>query len=108
MPRQLLRSRGWTALAVTASSLLLAACSFLGNPQAAPGTTDPGPASGALNSPSPAGRVYAANEGSNSLSVIDVATNKVLATIKTGESPHHLALTPDGKQLWLTINKANS
>ena len=32
--------------------------------------------------------------------MIDVATNKVLTTIKTGESPHHVAVSPDGRLIY--------
>lgn len=44
---------------------------------------------------------YAANQGSDSVSVIDVPTGKVTATIAVGDVPAGLALTPDGKTLWV-------
>ncbi|MEU9898982.1 beta-N-acetylglucosaminidase domain-containing protein [Streptomyces phaeochromogenes] len=51
---------------------------------------------------SPDGRTaYAANQGSDSVSVIDVPTGKVTATIAVGDVPAGLALTPDGKTLWV-------
>ncbi|MGX1912598.1 beta-N-acetylglucosaminidase domain-containing protein [Streptomyces phaeochromogenes] len=51
---------------------------------------------------SPDGRtVYAANQGSDSVSVIDVPTGKVTATIAVGDVPAGLTLTPDGKTLWV-------
>ena len=44
---------------------------------------------------------YAANQGSDSVSVIDVPMGKVTATIAVGDVPAGLALTPDGKTLWV-------
>ncbi|MEU0413784.1 beta-N-acetylglucosaminidase domain-containing protein [Streptomyces griseorubiginosus] len=44
---------------------------------------------------------YAANQGSNTVSVIDVASAKVTATVPVGKVPAGLALTPDGSTLWV-------
>ncbi|KPI17752.1 40-residue YVTN family beta-propeller repeat protein [Actinobacteria bacterium OK074] len=44
---------------------------------------------------------YAANQGANTVSVIDVATAKVTSTVKVGAVPAGLALTPDGRTLWV-------
>jgi YVTN family beta-propeller protein len=44
---------------------------------------------------------YAANQGSNTVSVIDVANGKVTATVAVGKVPAGLALTPDGGTLWV-------
>ncbi|MEU9874939.1 beta-N-acetylglucosaminidase domain-containing protein [Streptomyces phaeochromogenes] len=44
---------------------------------------------------------YAANQGSDSVSVIDVPTGKVTATIAVGDVPAGLALTPDRRTLWV-------
>ncbi|MFC9125910.1 beta-N-acetylglucosaminidase domain-containing protein [Streptomyces sp. NPDC057099] len=44
---------------------------------------------------------YAANQGSNTVSVIDVAQGKVTATVPVGKVPAGLALTPDGRTLWV-------
>lgn len=61
-----------------------------------------------------AGTVYVANEISNTVSVIDTATNRVTATIPTGEENHHRPLysgiidahganlSPDGRLLVVT------
>ncbi|MGI5458898.1 beta-N-acetylglucosaminidase domain-containing protein [Streptomyces sp. CA-249302] len=50
----------------------------------------------------PDGRTaYAANQGSNTVSVIDVTTDKVTATVPVGQVPAGLALTPDGRTLWV-------
>ncbi|MFF5984252.1 beta-N-acetylglucosaminidase domain-containing protein [Streptomyces olindensis] len=44
---------------------------------------------------------YAAAQGSNTVSVIDVAQGKVTATVPVGKVPAGLALTPDGATLWV-------
>nr|WP_203614209.1 beta-N-acetylglucosaminidase domain-containing protein [Streptomyces sp. SID13726] len=44
---------------------------------------------------------YAANQGSDTVSVIDVPTGKVTATVAVGKVPAGLALTPDGGTLWV-------
>lgn len=44
---------------------------------------------------------YAANQGSNTVSVIDVASGRVTATVAVGKVPAGLALTPDGGTLWV-------
>ncbi|WP_060888202.1 beta-N-acetylglucosaminidase domain-containing protein, partial [Streptomyces caniscabiei] len=44
---------------------------------------------------------YAANQGSNSVSVIDVTSGEVTATVSVGRVPAGLALTPDGDTLWV-------
>src|SRR5271155_2113384 len=41
--------------------------------------------------------------GSNSITLIDTATNKVRGTIYLGRSPHEAFFTPDGRELWVTI-----
>ncbi|MEU0583279.1 beta-N-acetylglucosaminidase domain-containing protein [Streptomyces sp. NPDC006132] len=44
---------------------------------------------------------YAADQGSNTVSVIDVAQGKVTASVPVGKVPAGLALTPDGGTLWV-------
>ena len=44
---------------------------------------------------------YAANQGSDTVSVIDVANGAVTATVAVGRVPAGLALTPDGGTLWV-------
>src|SRR5690349_20147927 len=41
--------------------------------------------------------------GSNSVTLIDTATNKVKETIYVGRSPHEAFFTPDGTELWVTV-----
>jgi YVTN family beta-propeller protein len=45
-------------------------------------------------------KLYISNEQSNTLTVVDVATNKVINTIVIGETPHGLAAAPSGELLY--------
>jgi YVTN family beta-propeller protein len=53
-------------------------------------------------------KVYVANANSNTVSIINVATNTVIASVVTGSSPYNLALSPDGKNLYVTNNTSNN
>jgi YVTN family beta-propeller protein len=53
----------------------------------------------------PAGwRVYVTNELSNDLSVIDGATNAVIATISVGKRPRGVRASPDGRTLYIALS----
>jgi len=41
--------------------------------------------------------------GSNSVTLVSTATNKVIKTIYVGRSPHEPTFTPDSKQIWTSI-----
>ena len=41
--------------------------------------------------------------GSNSVTFIDTATNKVKHTTYVGRSPHEAFFTPDGREVWVTV-----
>lgn len=41
--------------------------------------------------------------GSNAVTLIDTATNKILKTIYTGRAPHEATFTPNGKEVWVTV-----
>ncbi len=41
--------------------------------------------------------------GSNSVTLIDTATNRVKGTVYVGRSPHEAVFTPDGSELWVTV-----
>ncbi len=43
----------------------------------------------------------ATSEKDSSATIFDIATNRVVKTIKTGKVPHPLAFTPDGKKLYI-------
>lgn len=44
---------------------------------------------------------YVANPGSNTVAVIDRGTNTVVDTIAVGNQPEAVAVTPDGRQVWV-------
>jgi YVTN family beta-propeller protein len=53
----------------------------------------------------PAGpRVYVSNEESNDISVIDGATDRVVATVFVGKRPRGLRLSPDGRTLFVAVS----
>ena len=53
---------------------------------------------------SPDGRTLAVvSIGSNSVTLIETATNRVMATIYVGRAPHEAFFTPDGRELWVTV-----
>ena len=45
--------------------------------------------------------------GSNSVTLIDTATNRVKGKIYVGRSPHEAFFTSDGRELWVTIRGEN-
>lgn len=56
----------------------------------------------------PDGRTIAVvSVGSNSVSFIDTATNRVKATTYVGRSPHEAFFTPDGRAVWVTVRGEN-
>jgi YVTN family beta-propeller protein len=53
---------------------------------------------------SPDGKTLAVvSIGSNSVTLIDTATNRVKAAIYVGRAPHEAFFTPDGRELWVTV-----
>jgi YVTN family beta-propeller protein len=59
-----------------------------------------GPATG--QAAPPAGRLFVANSGSDTVSVIDTATNTVVATIPVGDRPTGVAAAPSGSRVYVT------
>jgi YVTN family beta-propeller protein len=51
---------------------------------------------------------YITNFGSNTVSVINTATNTVTATIPVGVEPHGVAVPPDGNRVYVTNAGSNS
>jgi YVTN family beta-propeller protein len=45
--------------------------------------------------------------GSNSVTLIDTATNKVKGVLYVGRSPHEAFFTPNGRELWVTVRGEN-
>ena len=48
--------------------------------------------------------VYVANEGADTVSVLDAASLKTLASVRVGKMPHNVQVSPDGKVVWVTNN----
>lgn len=55
-----------------------------------------------------AGKVYVADEGSNTVSVIDAATFKKIGSVPVGQGPHNVQVAPDGKQAWVANLKGGT
>lgn len=49
-------------------------------------------------------RVYVANSGEDSVSVVDASRGEVLAEIPVGKEPHHVLVSPDGERLYVADN----
>jgi YVTN family beta-propeller protein len=45
--------------------------------------------------------------GSNSVTLIDTATNKVKGVVYVGRSPHEAFFNPNGRELWVTVRGEN-
>ena len=45
--------------------------------------------------------------GSNSVALIDTATNKIKGKVYVGRAPHEPLFTPDGRELWVTVRGEN-
>jgi YVTN family beta-propeller protein len=53
---------------------------------------------------SPDGRTLAViSTGSNGVTLIETATNRVKGTVYVGRNPHEGFFTPDGRELWVTV-----
>src|SRR5205085_1656696 len=74
---------------------LLSSCGGDGTPSASQDAV--------VNQPTPQGRIMTANQASNTISLIDVATDSSYGTVGTGAQPHHVLGTPDGKEFWVTL-----
>jgi len=67
---------------------------------------DSGPTGVAVN---PTGsRLYVANTLSNTVSVIDTATNGVVATIPVGDAPIGVAVAPDARRVYVANSASSS
>src|SRR6266508_5486718 len=51
--------------------------------------------------------VYISNERSNDVTIIDAATDQVIATVPVGARPRGLRLSPDGKILYVALGQEN-
>src|SRR3990170_3823364 len=78
---------------------LTAACS---SPAPPPAGEPAVPAAAAT--PPAAGRVFVTNEGSGDITVVDVATRAVVATIPVGKRPRGIRLSPDRTVLYVALS----
>ncbi len=46
--------------------------------------------------------LYVANSGGDDITVIDIATNRVIGSIQTGPTPHGLVASPDGSRVYVS------
>lgn len=51
-----------------------------------------------------ADKIYVANEGADTVSVLDATSLKALASVRVGKMPHNVQVSPDGKFAWVTNN----
>lgn len=54
--------------------------------------------------PAAAERLYVSNERAGTVQVIDTATDRVVGTAKTGNRPRGMAVSPDGKRLYVAMS----
>ncbi|HUK57461.1 MAG TPA: hypothetical protein VLY20_12480 [Nitrospiria bacterium] len=52
---------------------------------------------------SPLQRLYVANEGADSVSVVDLATFETVAVVPTGMRPHYVNVDPRGRYFYVTV-----
>src|SRR5215471_3082890 len=52
-------------------------------------------------------RLAVVSVGSNSVTLIDTATNKIKGIVYVGRSPHEAFFTPNGRELWVTVRGEN-
>lgn len=56
----------------------------------------------------PPKRIFVTNEKDDTVSVIDGATNTVVATIEIGARPRGIGVAPDGSEVYVAISEANA
>ena len=54
------------------------------------------------------GRVFVSNERDDTVSVIDAATNEVIATVPVGKRPRGVGVSPDGSEVYVAISGDNA
>ena len=82
-------------------------CMLMAGCEGSVASSEPASKSAIRDFPTPQGRILTANQGANSVSLIDVATDTAYGTIPTGQQPHHVLATPDGKEFWVSLYKEN-
>ena len=61
-----------------------------------------------ISGPTEGATAYVSNEGSGTVSAIDIATDKVTATLKNAKKPRGIAIAKDGSRLYLSDQTANA
>lgn len=79
-------------------------CGGCNRTQPAPASTAPAPASAPTPTGPPAVGVYITNETGGDLSVVDAATNTVVATIPLGKRPRGIVASPDRTLLYVALS----
>ncbi|HUY87035.1 MAG TPA: hypothetical protein VMU77_07945 [Acidimicrobiales bacterium] len=51
---------------------------------------------------------YAVDSGPGNVDIIDLGSHSIIGSVKVGGSPTGIAITPDGKQLWVTSTNVNN
>lgn len=46
--------------------------------------------------------LYVTNSGGNDVTLVDLATNKTIGSIETGDTPHGLEASPDGRRVYIS------
>ena len=90
-----------SAATVASVALLAAGCQSHSHATAAHTTRTAGAGADGTRQPL---RVYVSNERSNDISVIDGATNAVVATIPVGKRPRGIHLSRDGRRLFVALS----
>src|SRR5512132_2032874 len=83
---------------------LVLLCAGCGGSQPPAATTTPAPAPAAAPAAPPAVGVYVTNETGGDMSVIDAATNAVVATIPLGKRPRGIIASPDRTLLYVALS----
>jgi YVTN family beta-propeller protein len=52
--------------------------------------------------------VYVSNGRAQSVSVIDTASNSIIATIGVGQRPWNMAITSDGRKVYVANGRSNN
>jgi YVTN family beta-propeller protein len=58
--------------------------------------------------PAASARIYVSNQLDNTVSVIDGATHKIVATVRVGVSPAQMAVSPDRKSVYIANTGSNT
>src|SRR4051794_14625286 len=90
------------SIAIAAAALVLSAACSREPANKAPAASTPAPA--AAPAAIPALRVFITNEASGDLTVIDAATQAVIATAPLGKRPRGIQVSPDGKRLYVALS----